>query len=307
MSYIEDNEAINEYMKSVPAKTDKARDLQNQFFAFWQKGSWWDKNMSSNWFDEARTRRNQFNLANTTNVVEKQQVEKILATGLTREQMRGGNRPKVDVKTGAVGSQNKAPTTQAGIPKLSRNLKKGIQGNDVKAWQAFLGLTPATGVFDSITDVKTRAYQTEKGLKADGIVGPKTWTAAFENYREPSRAVVQDFSIAPTTAAAINAAVKLSQPKVPSQPTDIHDVAQEAVKVVASKGQHNKRKHSAHSVPASAPSPSNVPTVPVNQAGMLSLGAVEKWPTWAKIVGGLGTIGALAVGLKYHEQHTMRK
>lgn len=303
MSYIEDNEAINDYMRRTGANTDKARDIQNQFFAFWQKGSWWDKNMSSDWFDEARTRRNQFNLANATNIVEKQNVEKVLATGLTREQMRGGSRPKVDVKTGAVGSQIKAPTTQTAIPKLSRNLKKGVQGNDVKAWQSFLGLTPATGYFDSITDVKTRAYQTEKGLKADGIVGPKTWTAAFENFEEPSKAVTKDFSISPTTAAAINAATKISQPKVPALPTDIHDVAHEAVQVVANKGKphKHKRSHSSVAAPVSAPT-----STPVAEASMLNLRSVSKWPTWAKVIGGLGTIGALAVGVKYHEQHSRR-
>lgn len=58
-------------------------------------------------------------------------------------------------------------------------IKKGDTGADVYAIQYLLrgqgfALT-ADGIFGSITKTKVQAFQTAKGLSADGIVGPKTW------------------------------------------------------------------------------------------------------------------------------------
>ena len=57
-------------------------------------------------------------------------------------------------------------------------LKLGDKGERVRCWQRVLDLTPTRGEFDAATDTATRAFQAIHGLKADGIVGPKTWAAA---------------------------------------------------------------------------------------------------------------------------------
>ena len=57
-------------------------------------------------------------------------------------------------------------------------LRLGDKGERVRCWQRVLDLTPVRGEFDAATDTATRAFQAAHGLKADGIVGPKTWAAA---------------------------------------------------------------------------------------------------------------------------------
>lgn len=53
-------------------------------------------------------------------------------------------------------------------------LKKGSKGNEVKMLQEYLKIT-ADGDFGPGTEQAVLKWQKSKGLKADGIVGPKTW------------------------------------------------------------------------------------------------------------------------------------
>jgi rare lipoprotein A (peptidoglycan hydrolase) len=59
-----------------------------------------------------------------------------------------------------------------------RTLSKGTAGNDVKTLQILLTRrgyeVPRTGYFGSITKRKVRHFQRDRGLTADGIVGPMT-------------------------------------------------------------------------------------------------------------------------------------
>lgn len=58
-------------------------------------------------------------------------------------------------------------------------LRKGDQGNSVYLLQEKLGFVKpaADGKFGPMTEDAVRKFQQQKGLKADGIVGPKTWKA----------------------------------------------------------------------------------------------------------------------------------
>lgn len=64
-----------------------------------------------------------------------------------------------------------------------KQLKKGSKGEPVKALQRMLWAmgyelgnnNPIDGDFGSKTDGAVRAYQRNKGLTVDGVVGPKTW------------------------------------------------------------------------------------------------------------------------------------
>lgn len=63
-------------------------------------------------------------------------------------------------------------------------LKKGAKGSAVKAMQMLLqgngfscGSKGVDGSFGAATDKALRAYQSAKGLQADGSCGPKTWAS----------------------------------------------------------------------------------------------------------------------------------
>lgn len=74
------------------------------------------------------------------------------------------------------------PTTHAGLKPLtgSRILQAGSTGADVKAWQAILRLdgfsssVAADGAFGPKTVAATKAWQAQRGIGADGKVGPGT-------------------------------------------------------------------------------------------------------------------------------------
>jgi hypothetical protein len=59
-------------------------------------------------------------------------------------------------------------------------LKKGSFGEEVKQWQLFLQsagykIPYIDGAFGPETERETLKFQLKSGLKADGVVGPKTW------------------------------------------------------------------------------------------------------------------------------------
>ena len=56
---------------------------------------------------------------------------------------------------------------------LTRLLKKGCKGNDVKELQKVLGIK-ADGIFGDNTKAKVKVYQKSHGIFADGIVGKNT-------------------------------------------------------------------------------------------------------------------------------------
>jgi peptidoglycan hydrolase-like protein with peptidoglycan-binding domain len=68
-----------------------------------------------------------------------------------------------------------------------RTIRRGSKGDDVRRWQAFLlmdgyriGL--ADGNFGQKTETATKQFQSKKKLKADGIVGPRTWKFVPNNF-----------------------------------------------------------------------------------------------------------------------------
>ena len=61
-------------------------------------------------------------------------------------------------------------------------LKRGSKGEYVISWQNFLTLNGfpvgmIDGKFGELTENAVKAFQFSKGLKVDGIIGPKTWEA----------------------------------------------------------------------------------------------------------------------------------
>jgi peptidoglycan hydrolase-like protein with peptidoglycan-binding domain len=284
---VDDAEAIYVYMKNATPKTDSASTMRAQFLTWYQNSSWYNKNFDTKWYDELRSRRNAFNLANAVTPQQKAQVEQILTKGLTAEEMQGKARPKIDVKTGMVGKSISNPPVMI-APGLKRNLKKGLQGEDVKQWQTFLGLTPATGYFDALTDTRTREYQKKNALVVDGIVGKNTWSAAFPIQKAP-------FAPPPTVTSSPPALT--STAKVPPRTSSSTPKPQAAKPVASSPPKSSGTKAQPSSGGSGGAPAASVPAPLPVTAGLKSnlLGSIAKWPVWAKALGIVGTIG-LATG-----------
>lgn len=288
---VDDAEAILTYMKGTNAQTDAAATLKAQFLTWYNNSSWYNKNFDSKWYDELRSRRNAFNIANSVTPKEKAAILNVLERGMTAEEMQGKPRPAIDTKTGLVGQSIKKPPAGMPIPNasggvgFSRNLKKGVTpGADVKRWQSFLGISPPTGYFDAITDTKTRTYQKDNGLVVDGIVGAKTWAAAFPIVKAESPATNAPPSFVTSAMKAPSGGSATSRPAATAS-------AKPATKPAAK--------------PASTDSPAAATpaSLPVAQAGMLGgLGNIAKWPLWAKVAGGIAAVGS--VGALAYSEHT---
>ena len=74
-------------------------------------------------------------------------------------------------------------TPPEGTFNLTRLLKKGTKGNDVKELQRTLGGLTIDGIFGNQTLKKTKAFQKSKGLTQDGIVGKNTAHALGWTYK----------------------------------------------------------------------------------------------------------------------------
>lgn len=108
----------------------------------------------------------------------------------------GGQRVNIDRNYLDVG-QGTAPPVTCTTANLSFNaygtIRSGSTGPLVEAAQCLLeaaghdpGGTTPTGTFDTGTVAATQAFQTARGLTADGIIGPRTWTALLSRGTTPT-------------------------------------------------------------------------------------------------------------------------
>ncbi len=67
------------------------------------------------------------------------------------------------------------PSSPAALP---ITIRRGARGREVINWQLIVGALP-DGIFGSVTEALTMAWQSANDLVADGIVGPKTWKKAL--------------------------------------------------------------------------------------------------------------------------------
>jgi hypothetical protein len=70
-----------------------------------------------------------------------------------------------------------ANTSKAASCTVTTPMKQGVRSADVTCLQSILGVTPQTGYFGTITKAAVKAFQTNHGLTADGVVGPLTRAA----------------------------------------------------------------------------------------------------------------------------------
>lgn len=282
MSQSADIDAINSYFMSTVANTPAAAKIKADFLDQYANLGWFDKNTSSSVYNNLRSMRNAFNIANAVTDAEKAKVTQVLTSGLTTEQMSGKARPNIDLVTGKV---SKAKTAAPSVPGAVAHatIRQGSKGADVIAWQNILSLK-ADGTFGAGTTTATKAFQKSHGLTPDGVVGPMTWSAATGKPVEA--APVANLSPSGATAS-INTVRGVTSTPVPSTKPNI-----------ATGGSTSATSS------AIAAAKSKIQTVEAGIAGGSSL------PLWSKILIGIGVIGSGAVAVHHSQQgiaHDQRK
>lgn len=305
MSQIDDMVALNDYFNRVIAITPEAVKHKAAWYTWYNGLGAIEKRMSNAVWDQARARRNEFNLANAKTPSEKAQVEYVMATGTTTESLAGKPAAVVQAKRDEIkqmGAQIKQQVTNAGA--VYPTLRRGSKGEAVKRWQSIVFM-PADGNFGSGTEAATKKFQAGKGLTADGVVGPKTWSAATGAPAqtvvppEPKgvlETIVEAVLPAPKPPTTVVSQVKPPSASAPRPPMPRPPTASTPRPPTAS----------APRPPTAGPSPkpTTVPAAPppaayVSPSTTASMiGGFNKVPTWAKFVGA-GILGALGlVGVK---------
>lgn len=82
--------AINTYIMTTPLATSAAGNVRNEWLKWHDGLGWYSREYPSvEIYDQARNLRNKFNLANAKTAEEKEQVKRVMQTGLTSEELRG--------------------------------------------------------------------------------------------------------------------------------------------------------------------------------------------------------------------------
>jgi len=308
MSQAEDMDAIDRFMRTtfIDPRNSEAFSIKESWIRWWDssiRDSWFNKSMSGESYDIARTRRNQFMIANAK-PQEREDVRRVITTGQETEDMEGKTKPPIDGQTGRVGTQVKKPTVAATpstqptsgqpvAPKqvgsapvpLGRVLSLGMTDSgkgDIKAWQVFLGIVPATGNFGEATKSKTMDWQRRWNaghpndiLTVDGKVGNMTWQRAFPP-SAPTAPTSDDFAPSPPNPRAADVFAPTPKPSS-SKPAPKPSSPKPAPKPAVADAKPTVKEKTKRAAAV------------VKQAGILDVGT---WPLWAKVTGILTIVGA---------------
>ncbi len=85
----ENIDAIRAFFAQTPVQTPDAQKIKDAFVIWYDDLTWFGKGLNSN-YDLARNQRNRFELANAVTPQEKQNVQTVLTTGMSTEQLQGG-------------------------------------------------------------------------------------------------------------------------------------------------------------------------------------------------------------------------
>jgi peptidoglycan hydrolase-like protein with peptidoglycan-binding domain len=273
MSNSDDFNAIKTFFDNSYPKTEKGVDIKTSFQT-------WAQAQNNGWITGFGTRdamvtkakhfRDEFNLVENPAAV----AEQALQADLSHEE-------RESLKKGIVpNSILKQPTAKHKTIKIGSADKEGDISGDVAAWQRILGMA-VTGKFTSQNAVATKKWQTDHGLKADGIVGPLSWAKAM-NVTTPEGAPMPEPAervAALTGGHTVNPAVTAAHPAVKHL---VHQIATGA----ATGPQASKFQQHVRDIEAQAKN---------KLAEASALGVPKKLPRWAWA----GMIGAALAGLGY--------
>lgn len=199
------------------------------------------------------------------------------------------------------------PTLRSGIHKTQPSTKPYVV-----EWQNIIKVTP-DGQFGSGTDSATRAWQRARGLTADGIVGPNTWSRA---QLESTQAMATSTGVAQAAsqasqqiAQAISQAANAAAGKPPIQGAQAATasavqsaVAAAAQAANAASGKPPAPTTTAQGQSASAPSSTasvvDTATNAINSVKNQIASAHAGAPVWVRAVAVTGGVFAGLIGLK---------
>lgn len=199
------------------------------------------------------------------------------------------------------------PTLRSGIHKTQPSTKPYVV-----EWQRIIKVTP-DGLFGSGTDSATRAWQRARGLAADGIVGPKSWSQA---QLESTQAMATPTGVAQAAnqasqqiAQAISQATNAAAGKPPAQAAQAAKATavQSAVTAAAQAANAAAGKKPAPTTTARAPSASapsstasvvDTATSAINSVKSQIASAHAGAPVWVRAVAVTGGVFAGLIGLK---------
>lgn len=162
MSQIEDIKAIHDMFVRVTPKNSNSAKLKNSWMAWYAKLNNYDKSSTPSVYTEAKKRRDAFFKAD-----EIQPPKAVKPTAASTPIVTPGPRP----------------TLRNGIHKTHPEYKPYIS-----EMQRVVGATPIDGLFGPGTESKVRIWQRAHNLSADGIFGPKSWSAAQLNATQAANA-----------------------------------------------------------------------------------------------------------------------
>lgn len=283
MSQAEDLQAIHDYFNRTAGKTVAGKAAKESWNSWYNSLNFLSKMMDST-LVEAKNRRVAFDVANG-------EAARPQGSTLTAEEANYfANMPVINVTGMTPAAAKKALSTPSGTPAPASLvatgkpvLRRGAKNGQVKEFQQLIGITPADGNFGPGTEAAVKKFQADHGIKADGVVGAATWTAALGTKKEPSiiQKIVENFT-----------------PPTPGQTVSVNPVPsnQSVAKIPAAK-------------PAATPTYSTgfVETPPSNlnqkvqavQANML--GGLRGLPLWGKVTLGVATLGGLWYALTHRK------
>ncbi len=200
------------------------------------------------------------------------------------------------------------PTLRVGIHKTQPSSKPYVV-----EWQNIIKVTP-DGQFGSGTDTATRAWQRARGLTADGIVGPNTWSRAQLESTQAMATATGLSSAASQAAQQVSQAINQAQQAAATQSTPAAAVqaatasaVQSAVTAAnqaanAAAGKRPAPTTTAPAQTASAPQSSQSvvdnATDAINSVKSQIMAAHAGAPVWVRAVAVTGGVFASLIGLK---------
>lgn len=181
----DDLKAIDAYIMGTKPTTPTQQALQADWRRWYSGLNIIQKNTMSSTLEEARQRRDAYNAAR--------------AAGSPVMVTSGPAAPRLPPKVSA----GTKPTIKEGSHKTNPSLMPFIE-----EWQRVIHATPVDGKFGPGTKSLTVAWQKARGLTADGIVGPMTWSRAQQEGSQLMTAAAQAADIVSASTKPVSASTK---------------------------------------------------------------------------------------------------
>ncbi len=188
MSQADDLAAIHSYITGQQPVTSKAAVLQQDWRQWYEPLTWWQKNMDADIPAVARRKRDDYNAANGSAIVQTAQGSQVIrvAPSLSSPYVPSAPQPTI---------------------------RKGSTGDAVKIWQNVVGASPVDGKYGGGTEALTKAWQKARALTPDGVVGAASWARALKEY-QAGGGPATDSTAAVRQAASLAAATVGKPPAV---------------------------------------------------------------------------------------------